>query len=184
MESNINYGVTLKIIFIGDPAVGKSSLMQRITNDEIKENIPSTLGVDFVFKRMVVDDVTVKIQIWDTAGQERYRSLINSYYKHSDGIIMVFDVTETMTFDNLIENWINTLISHLSGTVPKILLLANKSDLKIERSVISPAQDIKVKLEQCPHAKFRDMDTNPIINYKDSIKEEDWNYSGGKPFIC
>ena len=179
MENKKKSSIVLKIIFIGDPAVGKSSLLERISENEFKENIPTTLGVDFIFKNVITNEVDIKIQIFDTAGQERFRSLINSYYKLSDGIIMVFDITDKSSMINLVENWTKTLMLNLSEKTPKILLLGNKSDLRHDSSFAFEPEEVKVQIEKSEFAKFRDLDKNPLLNYKDKIKEDEWVISGG-----
>ena len=132
--SNIRYAMNMKLIFIGDPSVGKTSLLRRLTEDVYQPNSPSTLGVDFVFKDYEIKGTTVKLQIWDTAGQERYRSMIDSYYKHSQGIIMVFDLTDEQSFDNILNQWMPSIVSHLGNVNPKFLVLGNKKDPKFDSS--------------------------------------------------
>ena len=66
---------------VGDSAVGKSSLLLRFADNEFNENYMITIGVDFRFKSINVNNKIVKMQIWDTAGQERFRTIVNTYYK-------------------------------------------------------------------------------------------------------
>ena len=180
MLSSIRYAMNMKLIFIGDPSVGKTSLLRRVTEETYKPNAPSTLGVDFVFKDFEIKGTTVKLQIWDTAGQERYRSMINSYYKHSHGIILVFDLTDEQSFENILSQWIPNLISHLGTVNPKFLILGNKKDLSNNRSQIWGLDMVKCRIEQMQEACFRDLDLNTMIHYQDNIKKISYNVNGGK----
>ena len=73
-------------------------------------------------------DKIVKVQVWDTAGQERYRSITNAYYRGAEGILIVFDVTQKESFEN-IENWINE-VTQYTGKEVIMICLGNKNDLK------------------------------------------------------
>ena len=66
---------------VGNSAVGKSSLLLRFADDDFNENYMITIGVDFRFKSLNINNKIVKLQIWDTAGQERFRTIVNTYYK-------------------------------------------------------------------------------------------------------
>jgi Ras-related protein Rab-1A len=180
MMSNIRYAMNMKLIFIGDPSVGKTSLLRRFTEDVYKPNSPSTLGVDFVFKDYEVKGTTVKLQIWDTAGQERYRSMIDSYYKHSQGIIMVFDLTDEQSFDNILNQWMPSIVSHLGNVNPKFLVLGNKKDLSNNRSQLFDLNQVKCQLEQLQIACFRDIDLNKISHYQDDLQKVSYNFNGGR----
>ncbi|XP_048373676.1 ras-related protein Rab-18-B-like isoform X2 [Sphaerodactylus townsendi] len=79
---------TLKLLFVGDSAVGKSSLLLRFTEDQFEPNLDPTIGVDFKVKQMVVGDLPLQLAIWDTAGQERFRALTPSYYRGAQGVIL------------------------------------------------------------------------------------------------
>ena len=68
-------------MIVGESSVGKSCLLLRFSDDNFIENYMATMGVDFRFKSIKVDNKTVKLQIWDTAGQERFRTVTNTYYK-------------------------------------------------------------------------------------------------------
>ena len=119
-----------KIVLIGDTSVGKSCLLTRFADDQFTENYVTTIGVDFRFKTMIVMDEIIKVQVWDTAGQERYRSITNTYYRGAKGILIVFDLTNPESFNN-IENWINE-VTVFTGKDVIIMCLGNKSDLKKE----------------------------------------------------
>jgi len=85
------------------------------------------IGIDFKIKTIPVDNQRVKLQVWDTAGQERFRTITQTYYKGAMGILLVFDCTQELTFNN-ITNWLKQIESHASEDVAKILV-ANKTDL-------------------------------------------------------
>ena len=79
----------------------------RFSDDSFSDSYLTTVGVDFKFKTLKIDDSSVKLQIWDTAGQERFRTITNAYYKGADGIIMVFDKTDFLSFEDIDKYWIN-----------------------------------------------------------------------------
>jgi small GTP-binding protein len=90
-----------KIILMGNSAVGKTCLVGRFTDNEFKRDSKSTIGVEFSTKSVQVGDKSVKAQIWDTAGQERYRSIASSYFRGAVGAFLVYDVTDSSSFDDL-----------------------------------------------------------------------------------
>lgn len=180
MKSSVRYSMNMKLIFVGDPSVGKTSLLHRLMDDECSPDKPSTLGVDFSFKDFTIDKQTLKLQVWDTAGQERYRSLINSYYRHSQGIIMVFDLTDKISFENILSQWLPVMIAHLGSVIPKFLILGNKKDLALDRSQVISPKEVKVRVEQIPDACFRDLDCNDIRHYMDRTSKISYNFNGCK----
>jgi len=123
-----------KILLIGDSSVGKTCLLLRFVDDKYTESFVSTIGVDYKIKT-ITDDAgnTVKLQIWDTAGQERFRTITSSYYHGAHGIIVVYDVTDNVTFSN-VKQWLEEISRYASQTVAK-LLVGNKSDLETDRVV-------------------------------------------------
>ena len=95
-------------------------------DDCFQENYICTIGVDFRFRTLQINQSTIKLQIWDTAGQERYRTITNAYYKGADGIIVVFDLTNRESFLS-IPVWLTEIEKH-SGTDVKVMVFANKMD--------------------------------------------------------
>lgn len=121
-----NYDYLFKIILVGDCGVGKSSLLNRLVGDTFHENHLSTIGVDFKIKTLSINGKSVKLQIWDTAGQERFNSITDSFFKGSHGIIIVFDLTDKLSFDN-VNKWISKRI--YTACDSKIIIIGNKCDL-------------------------------------------------------
>lgn len=80
---NREYDQLFKLVIVGSSSVGKSCLLLRFADDQFNENYMTTIGVDFRFKTLSLDQKSVKLQIWDTAGQERFRTITNTYYKSS-----------------------------------------------------------------------------------------------------
>lgn len=124
----------VKLIMLGDSSVGKSSLVTRFVKDSFAENqYQSTIGVDCEKKTIKHDDDVVNLTIWDTAGTEKYSSIAQAYYKKAIGAIIVYDVTNANSFEN-IRSWLSE-IDHYGDEDFKKLLVGNKSDLKDERKV-------------------------------------------------
>ncbi len=83
------YDQLYKFVMVGNSAVGKSSLLVRYSDNTFNDNYMMTVGVEFRFKSLNVNQRVVKLQIWDTAGQERFRSIVNTYYKSKNGAIQM-----------------------------------------------------------------------------------------------
>lgn len=113
--------------------MGKSCLLLRFADDTYTESHISTIGVDFKIRTIELDGKTIKLQIWDTAGQERFRTITSSYYRGAHGIIVVYDVTDSETFEH-VKTWLHEIDRYASENVNK-LLVGNKSDLTSKRQV-------------------------------------------------
>ena len=134
MSNENSQKITYKMIIIGDSAVGKTCIFKKITSGTFTEKSISTIGMDrrtlsFTIKNEEGNDLEIDVQLWDTAGQERFRSITTSYYKSSQGLLLMYDITRKETFDNL-ENWIISIKDSL-GEEEKylIVLVGNKVDL-------------------------------------------------------
>ncbi|CAK0877112.1 unnamed protein product [Prorocentrum cordatum] len=87
-----------KLVFLGEQAVGKTSIITQFMYGTFESNYQATIGIDFLSKTLHLEDRTLRLQLWDTAGQERFRSLIPSYIRDSSGAIVVYDVTSRASF--------------------------------------------------------------------------------------
>ena len=116
-----------KTIIVGDGAVGKTALSLRFTEDKFVDSYKMTIGVDFSIKRLVVNSKKVKVQVWDTGGQERFSKIRPLYYRGALGCLIVFDVTNKVSFDNL-DMWFKEVQDNCI-TIP-IILVGNKIDLE------------------------------------------------------
>eukprot|EP00744_Colponema_vietnamica_P014915 GILI01020884.1.p1 GENE.GILI01020884.1~~GILI01020884.1.p1 ORF type:complete len:178 (-),score=22.69 GILI01020884.1:89-622(-) len=90
-----------KIVMVGDAAVGKSAILARLTRNEFIAPYGETIGVEFGAPKFDVANETWTLQIWDTAGQEKYRSITTSYYRGSHAVLIVYDVTNMESFNNV-----------------------------------------------------------------------------------
>ncbi|KAG2218953.1 hypothetical protein INT45_004645 [Circinella minor] len=130
---NPEYDYLFKLLLIGDSGVGKSCLLLRFADDTYTESYISTIGVDFKIRTIELEGKTVKLQIWDTAGQERFRTITSSYYRGAHGIIVVYDVTDQDSFNN-IQMWLREIERYAAEGVSK-LLVGNKNDLTDKKVV-------------------------------------------------
>ncbi|XP_024619439.1 ras-related protein Rab-12 [Neophocaena asiaeorientalis asiaeorientalis] len=123
----------LQVIIIGSRGVGKTSLMERFTDDTFCEACKSTVGVDFKIKTVELRGKKIRLQIWDTAGQERFNSITSAYYRSAKGIILVYDITKKETFDDL-PKWMKMIDKYASEDA-ELLLVGNKLDCETDREI-------------------------------------------------
>ncbi|GAA5797608.1 hypothetical protein HPULCUR_002998 [Helicostylum pulchrum] len=119
--------VPVKLVLLGESAVGKSSLVIRFVNREYAENREPTIGAAFLTQKCTVDDRTVKFEIWDTAGQERFHSLAPMYYRNAQAAIVMYDITKSSTLDKA-KGWVKELQRQANSQIV-IALVGNKLDL-------------------------------------------------------
>merc|ERR1711988_985347 len=131
--------VLLKVIILGDSGVGKTSLMNQYVNKKFNAQYKATIGADFLTKEVTVDDRLVTMQIWDTAGQERFQSLGVAFYRGADSCVLVFDVVQPKTFDNL-DSWRDEFLIQAGPRDPDnfpFVVLGNKIDVEQAFQVIA-----------------------------------------------
>jgi len=136
-----------KVIVLGDPAVGKTSLLKQYVTKQFVKNYLPTVGVNIVKEQIQLEEqnATVNLMFWDVAGQPQFYMLHKPYFNGADGMLLVFDLTRSSTFSN-INNWCNTAAKYGLSKIPRILI-ANKIDLKDERKIILPmAEHLSEKL--------------------------------------
>ena len=123
-----------KILLLGDSTVGKTCFLLRYTDDTFLDLHMATIGLDYRLKTMVLDNrKIVKVQLWDTAGQDKFRAITRNYYKGAKGIILIYDVTNAKSYEN-IKKWINEIKEEISEKVI-IILIGNKIDNENERKI-------------------------------------------------
>jgi Ras-related protein Rab-3C len=128
-----DYDHLFKLLIIGDSGVGKSSLLVRFADNHFSGNYITTIGVDFKIRTIELHGEKVKLQIWDTAGQERFRTITTAYYRGAMGIMLVYDITNAKSFDN-IAKWLRNIDEHANEDVER-MILGNKCDMEEERVI-------------------------------------------------
>lgn len=157
-----------KIILIGDSAVGKTSIINRFAENEYPETHIITIGTDLRVKNIYIDGTKIKVQLWDTAGQERFRSISRNFYRGADGIIVVYAINDTKSFQN-VRTWfkdINTSDSADDGNgnthVVVKYLVGNKADLG--DSVRTVSEEAGNNLAETHDVKFMEVSAKSSMN--------------------
>ena len=132
-KNNKKNKIILKILTLGDSAVGKSALLVRYTQNKFNSGYLSTVGIDYQSKKINYQNRDIEMQIWDSAGQEKYRAISKQYYKKANGILLLYDVTSRESFLG-IKEWIRD-INNMVTMKPSLILVGNKIDL--ERKVLT-----------------------------------------------
>jgi small GTP-binding protein len=135
-----------KLVFLGEPAVGKTSLVGRYVYDSFEGDYLATIGTHIHVKMVQIEDTLVKLVIWDIAGQDSFAQLRKAYYQNASGAFFVFDTTRPETLERF-DNWIEALYS-VTDQVP-LVLCENKTDLKstIKKTQVEKvAKDHKMEL--------------------------------------
>ncbi|XP_071496962.1 ras-related protein Rab-22A-like [Diadema antillarum] len=122
-----------KVVILGKEGVGKTSIVVRYVGKIFSRQVSPTVGASFFTFKMNVDNHRVKLQLWDTAGQERFRSMAPMYYRKSNAAFLVYDITDSRTFENM-KLWSEELEKNIDGPIV-ICVLGNKCDLADNRQV-------------------------------------------------
>ena len=128
-----NYDFLFKITIIGNSDVGKSCILSKYVDNSFRDDTTGTIGVDFKVKNIKFKRKSIKLQIWDPSGTERYRNIISSYFRGCHGIILVYDVTNKDSFQNISE-WNDMIERNTQGKIFKVLV-GNKSDMDYYRVI-------------------------------------------------
>ena len=129
----MSYHYLMKFIIVGDSGVGKSCILKRFESDSFNDVNPATVGIEFVRKKVNIDEKSIMVQVWDTAGQESMFSLTAGYFKNSCGVILVFDVTNRASFEHL-KRWLDQINNNANSSARRVLI-GNKVDLDFQRMV-------------------------------------------------
>ena len=132
MANKPNAEIRIKLLIIGDSAVGKTSMLLKYTDNFFPESHLATIGVEFKTKEVEYNGYNIELQVWDTAGQERFKSITKSFFRNANGIIFVYDITQKNTFKN-VKDWIKD--SEVNDFGFQRILVGNKIDLQNKRQV-------------------------------------------------
>ena len=159
----------VRLVTLGDSKVGKTSLILRYVDDEFNLNYLSTMGFDLKIKKIKLsNNKEVKVKIFDTAGQERFKSIASNYLKKAEGIILVYDITDRISFEN-IDNWVDDINKEGKNSKP-IILIGNKSDKEDERA-IKKDEGEKLAKNCCGGIKFYETSCQTGENVEKAIND-------------
>ncbi|CAF9909040.1 hypothetical protein IMSHALPRED_007574 [Imshaugia aleurites] len=126
---------SVKLVLLGEAAVGKSSLVLRFVNNDFQENKEPTIGAAFLTQKSHLPHRTIKFEIWDTAGQERFASLAPMYYRNAQSALVVYDLTKPTSLVKA-KHWVAELQRQANPGIV-IALVGNKLDLTDENAAAS-----------------------------------------------
>lgn len=143
--------LTPEIILVGDVGCGKTCILTRLVDGFFREDYISTIGIDFRIKLYEIEGKKVKLQVWDTAGQERFRSITASYYRGSNAVVIIYDVTDHDSYEN-VRNWVDEVKAHTNPDT-LLFLVGNKTDSDAERRVSNEdgerlADDLSIQFKE------------------------------------
>ena len=155
---------SFKILFLGGIGVGKTCIINRyVKNIFINDQTP-TIGIDYKSKIVIYNSKKIKLKIFDTSGQERFHTLTKNYYRGADGIIMVFDIKRSETFEEL-TYWMEEINKNCDKNKIGLILVGNKNDGNLDERKISREQGNKI----AELYNFIYIETSAVTN--DNIKE-------------
>jgi len=125
-----------KIIIVGDPSVGKTSLILRYTNNAFRRSYVPTLGVHVSSKIFKIENAIIQLTLWDIGGQEKFQTMRQQFYRGSDAVFLIFDITKTESFNN-IPRWFSDVLIQLKERSEELIgfILGNKKDLEEQRII-------------------------------------------------
>lgn len=143
------YDQNIKLLLIGDSGVGKTCLMLRYAQGTFSETFITTVGIDYKYKFIEIDGKKVRLEIWDTAGQERFKAITRSYLRGAQGILCVYDVTDSNSYEH-VSSWMLQIKQYADLKVVKVLV-GNKCDLEQRRAVkFEDGKSLAAKSDEIP----------------------------------
>ena len=134
-QSSAEHNVSqYKVIFIGNPNVGKTSIIKRYVTKQFKDKYNPSVGI--AYERIIVkvnSNSLVKLNLWDTAGHEKYKSVTKTHFKGADAVLFVYDITDEQSFTEL-SSWITTVNEECEEGYLSYII-ANKTDLNAQRTI-------------------------------------------------
>ena len=123
----MNFKDFSKVVLCGSSTVGKTTIFSRIVNNHADLETKSTTGASFASIQYEYQNEVLNINLWDTAGQEEYRSLVNIYFRESNVVLIIFDLTSHKSFED-VDEWIDEIFANCGEPLPTLLIVGNKSD--------------------------------------------------------
>ncbi|XP_063046967.1 ras-related protein Rab-23 [Engraulis encrasicolus] len=157
--------VAIKVVVVGNGAVGKSSMIQRYCKGIFTRDYKKTIGVDFLERQIIVNDEDVRLMLWDTAGQEEFDAITKAYYRGAQACVLVFSTTDRDSFE-AISSWREKVEVEV-GDIPTVLV-QNKIDL-LDDTVIKneEAEGLakRLKLRFYRASVKEDLNVNEVFKY-------------------
>ncbi len=133
---------TFKLVLLGDPAVGKTSLVLRYVNNTFSEHYISTIGADFLIKDLELFGAPIRLMLWDLGGDLAWEHIRARYMQGSDGVILVFDVSRKFDLEFYISHWLQEIRDFIGEKTP-VIIVGNKIDLKPQINLKETAKFIQ-----------------------------------------
>ena len=152
-------GHHIKVIVVGEPGVGKTSLVRRASSDMYTENYKATIGVDFAIVNLDLNDVLFRLQLWDIGGQERFGNMTRIYFRDAKAAIVVCSAVNTATCKK-VGVWMEDIRNSLGHDIP-MYVIANKEDL-----MFSPSAREAMNIE--------------MVKFQKEFKFVKWSYASAK----
>ena len=159
--------ILYKILILGDSSVGKTSLLLQFCDEKYDPETLTTVGIDYKKKFVMRHGQKIQLQLCDTAGQERFRSLAKNFYKNCDGIIIVYDISKSKTFES-IKTWINSIKDNIDMDKIGLVIVGNKIDLEEKREV---NEAMRINFEEKQQMKIIETSAKKNINVNEAFIE-------------
>ena len=158
--------ISFKLLLLGDSTVGKTAFILRFCDDKFEDDSLTTIGLDQKNKFVKRGDKRIELHIWDTAGQERFRAIAKNLYKGADGIILMYDISNNNSFQN-IKRWITSIKEAVDITKIALIIVGNKCDLPDGERVVD--EDSRLNLEKQCNIKVIEASAKENINVNESF---------------
>ncbi|KAM9383508.1 ras-related protein Rab-23 [Phaethornis superciliosus] len=157
--------VAIKVVVVGNGAVGKSSMIQRYCKGIFTKDYKKTIGVDFLERQIQVNDEDVRLMLWDTAGQEEFDAITKAYYRGAQACVLVFSTTDRESF-KAIPTWKEKVVNEV-GDIPTVLV-QNKIDLLDDSCIKNEEAEAlakKLKLRFYRASVKEDLNVTEVFKY-------------------